>query len=303
VLYVLGLSGIANAILFRSRGPDSCRCRDCQKQFTVTVGTIFEDSHIPLAKWVRAFHMLSTSKKGFSALQLMRNLGLGSYRTAWFMAHRIREAMRYEPMQGLLKGDVQVDETYIGPSRDGKRFDPRLGKLKTGKGTRKTPVVALIETDGLMHSQPIRKVNSKNLRAVITKHVDPSARLITDELTDYRKLGREFKGGHVQVNHSSGQYVTADGLTTNTAEGFFALLKRGIHGTFHHVSKKHLHRYCDEFNFRWNGRTLEDVSRRDAAIEGAEGKRLMFKSPIKKPEQAEAPEIETPDVPGQMPMF
>jgi transposase-like protein len=262
-----------------STRPGLMKCRGCKAQFSVTVGTVMEDSHLPLAKWVKAFHMMAASKKGVSALQLMRNLGLGSYKSAWHLAHRIRYAMS-DPKQPLLKGDVQADECYIGGKPRQRLSDKK--KFKSGRGTLKTPVVALIESGpgGQMHCQPVRKVTSDNLKSVITKHVDLDGRLITDDLPDYRRVGAQFDGGHVAVNHSIGQYVNADGLTTNTVEGFFALLKRGIHGTFHHVSKKHLHRYCDEFSFRWNGRTMEDVARRDAAIEGAEGKRLMYRLPI-----------------------
>jgi transposase-like protein len=279
--------------------PGLCRCRDCKKQFTVTVGTIFEDSHLPLAKWVRAIHMMATSKKGMSALQLMRNLGLGNYRTAWFMCHRIRLAMKCQPMPALLKGDVQVDETYVGENRSGKYRDPRKPR-KSGKGTTKAPVVALVETGGKMYSQPVEKVTKDNLRAVMRAHIDQSARIVTDELKAYRKIAREFDGGHERVNHCIGQYVNRNGLTTNTAESYFALLKRGVHGTFHHVSKKHLHRYCDEFSFRWNGRKLDDTDRRDAVVQGAQGKRLVFKMPVKKePTLPQTP----PDEDGQMPLF
>jgi transposase-like protein len=255
--------------------PGLLECRDCRKQFTVTVGTVMEDSHLPLATWARAFHFMVSSKKGMSALQLQRNLGLGSYRTAWFLAHRVREAMRCEPLTGLLKGDVQIDETYVG----GK---PRRGAPKKafsrGRGTVKTAVMALIESDGRAHAQPVAKVNAKTLREVMQNTVDPTARIITDDFPPYVKIAKEF-GGHSTVNHMAHEYVNPDGLTSNTVEAFFALLKRGIHGTFHHVSKHHLHRYCDEFSFRWNGRKLTDTARRDAAVCGAEGKRLMLKTP------------------------
>jgi transposase-like protein len=250
-------------------------CRDCRGHFTVTVGTVMEDSHLPLSTWVRAFHFMATSKKGMSALQLQRNLGLGSYRTAWHLAHRIREAMRCEPVAAKLKGDVQVDETYVG----GK---PRRGVPKKpfsrGRGTTKTAVVALIESDGRAHSQPVAKVNAKTLREVMQNTVDSTARIITDDFPPYVKIAEEF-GGHSTVNHLAHEYVNADGLTSNAAESYFALLKRGIHGTFHHVSKQHLHRYCDEFDFRWNGRKIEDTTRRDLAIKGIEGKRLFLYQP------------------------
>jgi transposase-like protein len=253
-------------------------CRDCRQQFTVTVKSVMEDSHLPLATWARAFHFMCASKKGVSALQLQRTLGLGSYRTAWFLAHRIREAMRCEPMPALLTGAVQVDETYVGASRHGKLRRKNDPKRKRGRGTSKTPVLALIETDGSMHSQPIQRVDAKTLRSVMQERIDPDACIVSDEHPSYPLAAAVFPV-HETVKHKDDEYVNPRGYTTNTAESYFALLKRGIHGSFHHVSKKHLHRYCDEFSFRWNGRKISDVERRNAAVRGAEGKRLMYKSP------------------------
>jgi transposase-like protein len=270
-----------------------CRCRDCKKQFTVTVGTIFEDSHLPLATWVKAIHLLTTSKKGMSSLQLMRNLGLGSYKTAWHLGHRIRLAMDKEPMMGLLKGDVQVDETFVG----GK---PRKGSLdQRGKGiTKKQPVLVLVETDGRAISQPIQSAETPSVKPVMEAHIDPSARIVTDEWRAYVKAAPGFTGGHARVNHSSNEYVNADGFTTNTAESYFALLKRGHYGIYHRMSKKHLHRYCAEFDFRWNARALPDSVRRDTAIRGSNGKRLMFKPLIAKPVDQPKPGEQLPPFPA-----
>jgi transposase-like protein len=266
--------------------PGLLECRDCRKQFSVTVGTVMEDTHLPLSVWAKAFHYIASSKKGFSALQLQRNCGIGSYRTAWFLAHRIREAMRCEPVASLLKGDVQVDEAYIGPSRHGKRRRPGAEKLKRGRGTKKHPVLVLVETNGNAHSQPIEHVNAKTLKAAMRERIDPSATIVTDELGSYPPAAADF-AGHQTVCHSKDEYVNADGYTTNTAESYIALMKRGVYGVFHHVSKKHLHRYCDEFNFRWNGRKLEDSERRDEAVRGAEGKRLYYRTPTMPSEDTE----------------
>jgi len=266
----------ASISVYRMEGtayrPGLLACRDCKGRFTVTVGTVMEDSHLPLTIWIHAFHLMTSSKKGISALQLQRNLGLGSYRTAWHLAHRIREAMRCEPVAGLLQGTVQCDETYVG----GK---PRkgTGPHKRGRGTKKTPVVALVESGGSVRSTPMDKVNSNTLRKVIQDNVHPSARIITDDLSAYQRAAAGF-AGHETVNHSTGEYVNKYGFTTNTAESYFALLKRGMYGTFHHVSKRHLSRYCDEFSFRWNARGMKDRQRCDAAIRGSVGKKLPYKS-------------------------
>jgi transposase-like protein len=257
--------------------PGLFECRDCKGHFTVTVGTVMEDSHLPLSAWAKAFHLMASSKKGFSALQLQRNLGLGSYRTAWFMAHRIREAMRCEPIAGKLKGNVQVDECYVG----GK---PRAGSPdQRGKGiTKKTPVIVAVETGGVAQSHPLPNTTIKTLKPVMEALIDPSSRIVTDEKPAYVRASKGFQGGHVRLRHRSDEYVNADGMTTNTAESFFALIKRGHYGVYHKMGKQHLHRYCDEFSFRWNGRTLTDTERRDAAISGAEGKRLLYKTPTNK---------------------
>jgi len=258
-----------------STRPGLIECRDCKGNFTVTVGTVMEDTHLKLSVWAKAFHMMASSKKGVSALQLQRELGLGSYRTAWFLAHRIREAMRCEPGATLLKGIVEADETYVGARK------PRYkGTSKRGRGTSKQPVMVLVERGGKAHSRVIADITGDTLKGAIREMVDKSATICTDELGGYSGVGEGFAGGHQTVNHGTSQYVGPNGESTNTAESYFALLKRGMVGAFHHVSKQHLPRYCDEFAFRWNGRELEDSQRRDEAVKGAEGKRLYYKSPV-----------------------
>jgi transposase-like protein len=256
------------------------RCRDCKKQFTVTVGTIFEDSHLPICTWVKAIHLMCSSKKGISALQLQRNLGLGSYKTAWHMAHRIRLAMKCEPAAGLLSGNVQVDETYVGADRHSKNLksDPAKPR-KRGRGTDKTAVLALVSSDGRARSMPIEHVDIKTLKAAMEERVAPTATIVTDELNSYPKAAAGF-ADHQTVCHSAEDYVNAEGYHTNEAESFFSLMKRGVYGVFHHVSPKHLHRYCDEFDFRWSNRTVKDAERREVALKQVEGKRLMFKMPV-----------------------
>ncbi len=248
------------------------QCNDCRNPFTVTVGSVMEDSHIPLKKWLMAFHLMSSSKKGISALQLKRDLGLGSYRTALFLTHRVRLAMSTDPvMRKKLEGKVEVDETYVG----GK---PRKGdekEHKKGRGTKKAPVLVMVEREGNTVAKPIKRLTGKELKTEIKTNVDVSSMVITDDFKSYRGLKKEFEGGHAIIRHSEGEY-SRDGVNTNTAEAFFALLKRGHYGVFHHLSKHHLFRYCDEFAFRWNHRKISDSERRDIAISQAVGKRLMY---------------------------
>ena len=220
------------------------KCRGCEEQFSSTTGTILEQSHLPIRTWLMAFAILCSAKKGVSALQLQRQLELGSYRTAWHLCHRIRHAMSQEPLAGLLGaggGTVEVDETYVGGKpRHRQGLSPGPKHSRRGRGTKKTPVVALVERGGRARSWPVKSVDSATLKDAIRKHVDPSARIVTDELNVYQGIGAEFEGGHETVNHSQKEYVRGD-VHTNTIEGYFGLLKRGVMGSFHHVSTKHLH--------------------------------------------------------------
>jgi transposase-like protein len=251
--------------------PGVYKCKACKKQFTVTVGTIFEGSRIPLNKWLMAIYLMCASKKGISAHQLHRQLGI-TYKSAWFMCHRIRYAMTQEPLFGMLTGTVEADETYIG------------GKMRGGKRGRgsenKTPVAALVERGGRVKAKKVARVDGKTLKGNIRENVDPSSHIVTDEFLSYRGIDREF-ASHRTVNHGRGEYVRGD-VYTNTAESFFALLKRGVVGTFHHVSEQHLDRYVDEFSFRWNMRDDEDGDRAVKAIVSSKGKRLYYREPSTK---------------------
>jgi len=263
--------GSRNVVAMASRSvrPGLRRCRDCRKQFTVTVGTIFEDSHISLRNWVYAFGRMCASKKGISAHQLHRELGI-AYASAWFMCHRIRYAMLGTGNEAKLTGTVEVDETYVG----GK---PRYAGLsKRGRGTKKTPVLALVERKGAVRTHALCDVTAKTLKASIRRHVDRTAKIVTDENPSYGGIGAEFDGGHESVNHTAKEYARADGVNTNTVESYFAIMKRGIYGTFHHVSKTHLPRYCDEFAFRWNNRGVDDGQRVENALARVDGKRLTY---------------------------
>lgn len=254
-------------LLGKATRPGVYKCRSCRKQFTVTVGTVLHRSHISMKQWLITFHLMCSSKKGVSASQLQRELGLKTYPSAWFLAHRIRTAMKSNPASLPLTGIVEVDETYIG------------GKAKRGsrrgRGTSKMPVVALISRDGRAYSKPVEHVNAKELKGAIRDMVKKSARIMTDEWKAYRGIGREFNGGHNTVNHGEGEYARGD-VHVNNGESYFALLKRGVHGIFHHVSREHLGRYCDEFSFRWTCRKMSDGERTVEAIKGIEGKRLAY---------------------------
>lgn len=241
------------------------KCRDCRRQFTVTVNTIFEDSHIRLGKWLMAIHLFCSSKKGISAHQLYRMLGT-TYKTAWFMAHRIRYAMSQPPLRDKLKGIVEADETYIGGRKHGKR----------GRGSEnKTPVFSLVERNGRVKSSPVENVTGKTLKTIMRENVDPRAIIMTDEFGAYHGTRKHF-AGHKVVDHGRQEYVRGK-AHVNTAEGFFSLLKRGINGTFHHVSAHHLHRYCDEFDFRYNFRKVDDATRAAALVSCVAGKRLIYR--------------------------
>ncbi|MDX6480369.1 MAG: hypothetical protein QOG85_879 [Gaiellaceae bacterium] len=265
----------------KSARPGLWKCAACRKQFTVTVGTIFQGSHIKLNVWLLAFHLLCSSKKGFSALQLSRNLDV-SLKTAWHMAHRIRWAMA-EPSFTQLTGTVEADETYVGgkvrrPNK--KQFAPLnpnvpdVRKRKTGRGTDKTPVMLLVERGGQARAFRVANVTAETLGGAIRVHVDRSAHLRTDSFKSYIKVGCEY-ASHETVDHNY-EYVRGD-AHTNTAENYFSILKRGINGVYHHVSPEHLPRYLAEFDFRYNARHLTDTERTNLALSQAEGKRLMYR--------------------------
>ncbi len=250
------------------------KCAACRKQFTVMVGTIFEDSHIPLNKWLLAFYLLCSSKKGMSAHQLHRMLGV-TYKSAWFMAHRIREAMTQPPFQAALAGTVEADETYIGGKARWKSTRDK-GVKKTGRGTDKVPVMVLVERGGQARSFRMATVTGDEVKGAIRRNVVRTAHLRTDSFRSYAGLGAEY-ASHEVVNHLD-EWVRGD-VHTNTAENFFSILKRGINGVYHHVSEAHLPRYLAEFDFRYNNRAANGVSdgeRTVLALKGAEGKRLTY---------------------------
>jgi transposase-like protein len=253
--------------------PGVYKCADCRKQFTVTVGTLFERSHIPLHKWLLCVHFLSASKKGISSHQLHRMLGL-TYKTAWFMAHRIREAMADPVFITQLGGNgtvIEIDETYIGGAAKNRH--------KNEPTPKKEIVFSLVERGGRVRSFHVESVKSDTLWFILTSQVAEDSKIMSDDASTYPGICGRFDS-HDAVNHSAGEYVRGP-IHTNTMENYFSIFKRGLRGTYQHVSKKHLRRYCGEFDFRYNNRDVSDAERTDIALAGIVGKRLTFVEPSK----------------------
>src|SRR5277367_2127467 len=249
------------------------RCRDCKEQYTVRIGTVYEESRIELRHWCYAFWRACTSKKGVSALEIKRHCQI-SYKSALFLMNRIRFAMAPDvPQVPPLTGTVEVDETYVGGR-------PRYPSNKKGwSRATKTAVFAAVERDGPIRRRVVADVTAQTLKAAIREYVDPQSRIISDENLAYKGIGREFAGGHHTVVHSAKEYVRGD-VTTNTVESSFALIKRGIIGVYHNVSREHLHRYIGQYDFLWNTRKLNDGERTVLAIRSAEGKRLTYRQSV-----------------------
>ncbi len=242
------------------------QCNHCREQFTVTVGTVFERSKIPLNKWLLANHLLCASKKGMSAAQIQRMLGV-TYKTAWFMMHRIREAMKDDgkPLGGEGK-TVEVDEAFVGGAKR---------KRLSGKVAKKKKVVALVERDGRVRSFHVANLHAGNVRSALVTNIDRASNLMTDKARIYWTLGREF-ASHGYTLHAGKEYVRGD-IHSNTAENFFSILKRGVIGVYHHWSAAHLSRYLAEFDFRYSTKDISDRERADRALIGIAGKRLTYR--------------------------
>jgi transposase-like protein len=278
-----GVVGNATEMKGRTTRPGLFKCKEkeCRKPFTATMGTVYEKSHIPLHKWLLATHLMCSSKKGISAHQLYRMLGFGSYKTAWFMAHRIREAMALPPEPSAMGGEgkyVEADESVVGGKERNKHVSKRDPKNIGAVG--KSIVFTLVERGGRARSFRVANVTGKTLRPIIVKHVHRSSTLMTDDAGQYRPIGMEF-ARHESVNHGIEEYVRGD-VHSNTVEGFFSILKRGVIGTYHHVSEAHLSRYLAEFDFRYSNRSalgVTDKERAAEAVRGVVGKRLMYRQP------------------------
>jgi transposase-like protein len=273
----------------KSHRPGLHQCNACRGHFTVTNGTVMERSHIPLTKWVLGFHLMAASKKGMSAHQLHRMLNV-TYKTAWFMCHRIREAMR-EAAPTPLGGEgkiVEADEMYHGRRETPAQLSRGRVRKPTKKGTSgpamKREVIGLVERGGEGRMIHVNHITAKNLREHVVTNASRQSKLHTDESRLYDSLGYEFKV-HEAVHHASGEYARGKGddlVTTNTVEGMFGVFKRGMTGVYQHCGEQHFQRYLDEFTFRWNNRSrlgVEDSQRAVMAIRGAEGKRLTYEGP------------------------
>lgn len=275
-----GVRNKPNAEQRRKGEPGSVRhglwkCGDCRKQYTVRKGTIFEESHLPMAKWLQAFFLICSSKKGISSHQLHRVLEV-QYKTAWFLSHRIREAMRTGELApfGSGGGGVEVDETYIG-------HDPMYQRGRRGSA-HKLKVLSLVDRDtGKARSIHMEHISMPTITPILKENIAREARVLTDQAGYYKQLNRHFDS-HEAVNHAKYEYVRKSDPTvhTNTIEGYFSIFKRGMKGVYQHCSKKHLHRYLAEFDFRYNHRVkngFDDTSRAARALAGAAGKRLTYR--------------------------
>ena len=251
------------------------KCRDCRKQFTVRKNTIFEDSHIPMHKWLQAIHLMVSSKKGISSHQLHRVLEI-THKSAWFMSHRIREAMRSDTSVdfGAGGGTVEVDETFIGNDRTVK---PKGEKKGRGYAHKHKLLTLVDRNTGKAKSIVVDDLKTKTLLPILQENIDKEAVIYTDETGQYKFLSRDF-AGHDFVRHGQGEYGRGD-VHTNTIEGYFSIFKRGMKGVYQHCAKKHLHRYAAEFEFRYNNRLangVEDAERGEIALRLVSGKRLTY---------------------------
>lgn len=252
------------------------RCKDCREMSTVRTGTIFEETRLPMRVWVYAVWKACSSKKGISALQLSREMEI-THKSALFVLRRVRHGLG-EVNPEKLAGTIEVDEVYIG----GK---PRYkGVSKPGRGTFKTPVVGVVQRGGDVRFRMMERITAQNIGQFVAENADLSCRMITDEFQIYQKLGKKFAGGHEFVKHGAGQYVRpGTDVHSNTIEGVFSLIRRGVMGTFHSVSRKHMPNYLNEFQFRWNTRKMNEGERVSAAIKAVDGKRLQYRESVENP--------------------
>lgn len=275
--------GSLNSFATKKAGIYRCREKECRKDFSVTTKSVMESSHIKLHIWLQAFYLMASSKKGVSSHQLHRALGV-TYKTAWFLSHRIREAMRNGGLTSPMGGEgsvIEADETYFGPTAE-PRISKQRGDRPYKKGNRgprnKRAIVSLVERGGSVRSFHVAVADAATVSTIVNANVHYESRLHTDESKLYTRVGADF-AAHETINHSAKEYARGD-VTTNSVEGYFSIFKRGMKGIYQHCAEKHLHRYLSEYDFRYNHRVklgYNDGERADLAIKGAAGKRLTYR--------------------------
>jgi transposase-like protein len=279
-----GVVDRSGALKGKSTRIGTYKCYACRKPFTVKIGTIFEKSHVPMHIWLQAMHLMCSSKKGFSANQFCRTLGV-DFKTGWFIGHRIREAMaEHSDVFGPIGGEgktIEIDETFIGFKGDkpAYEFHNAKGWRRRGAWSDRIPVVTLVERGGKARSIKAENVTARELRRIVLAHADTRSHLMTDQARSYGRIGREF-ASHQRVDHSREEWARGD-AHTNTVEGFYSIFKRGMRGIYQHCSERHLHRYLAEFDFRYSNRIalgVDDVERTERAIRGIIGKRLTYRT-------------------------
>ncbi len=252
----------------------SHKCADCRKRFSIRVGTIFEDSKLPLRVWFMALFLITSHKKGIASTQLAKDLGI-TQKSAWFVLHRLRYAARTKSFNRPLDGTVEVDETYVGGKEGNKHANKRDGDKRGGKG--KIAVVGLLERDGELRAKKVERVDGETLKGEIAANVTPGAIVMTDEHRSYIGLSKTYR--HRTVNHASGEYVKWFYIHTNGIEGAWSHFKRQVIGVHHWISEEHIQRYLDEFTWRWNRRGLDEGSRVNAMLSDTAG-RLTYRELI-----------------------
>ena len=249
-----------------------CKAKECQKKFTVTTGTILENTKISLRLWFATIYLATAHKKGISSHQLSRDLNI-TQKTAWFLLHRVREMFKISAPE-MLEGTVEIDETFVGGKNKNRHASKKAPKSQGRSHTDKTAVVGLLQRDGNVKTFVVENTNQETLHTIMLANVKPEAKIVTDSFRAYNGLSANYD--HVTVKHTDGNYVTEGDDHTNCIEGFWSLLKRGIIGIYHNVSPKHLHRYCHEFGYRYNSRKVADVTRFENAFQSVNNKRLTY---------------------------
>lgn len=249
-----------------------CKAKECQKKFTVTTGTIFENTKISLRYWFAAIYLCTAHKKGISSLQLSRDLNI-TQKTAWFLLHRIREMLKDNAPE-MLEGTVEIDETFVGGKNKNRHLSKKAPKSQGRSHSDKTAVVGLLQRDGSVKTFVVKDTSSETLHPIMLAHVKPEAKIVTDAYRSYNGLNKTYD--HVAIKHTEGNFITVGEDHTNCIEGFWSQLKRGIIGIYHQVSPKHLHRYCHEFGYKYNTRKVLDTIRFEDAVKKSDCKRLTY---------------------------